>query len=43
MLVIDWRSISEFRKILVHDYLGGIDLDITWEVITTCLIFCGPT
>ncbi len=30
---IDWRSISGFRNILVHDYLGGIDLDITWEVV----------
>jgi uncharacterized protein with HEPN domain len=30
---IDWRSISGFRNILVHDYLGGIDLDIVWEVI----------
>ena len=24
---IDWRSISGFRNILVHDYLGGIDVD----------------
>ena len=34
---IDWRSISGFRNILVHDYLGGIDLDITWEVVNTYL------
>jgi len=30
---IDWRSISGFRNILVHDYLGGIDLKIIWDVI----------
>lgn len=36
-LDIDWRSISGFRNILVHDYLGGIDLDIAWEVINIYL------
>ena len=30
---IDWRSISGFRNVLVHDYLGGIDLDLIWDVI----------
>ena len=30
---IDWRSISGLRNILVHDYLGGIDLDIIWNTI----------
>lgn len=30
---IDWRGISGFRNILVHDYLGGIDLDLVWIVI----------
>lgn len=34
---IDWRNISGFRNILVHDYLGGIDLDITWEVVSKYL------
>ena len=34
---IEWRSISGFRNILVHDYLGGIDLDIIWEVIAKYL------
>ncbi len=34
---IDWRSISGFRNILVHDYLGGIDLDIVWEVVNNYL------
>ena len=37
MPTIDWRSISGFRNILVHDYLGGIDLDLTWEVINKYL------
>jgi uncharacterized protein with HEPN domain len=36
-LDIDWRSISGFRNILVHDYLGGIDLNIAWEVINIYL------
>ena len=35
---IDWRSISGFRNILVHDYLGGIDLDIIWEVVDRYLL-----
>jgi uncharacterized protein with HEPN domain len=30
---IDWRAISGFRNILVHDYLGGIDLELIWQVI----------
>ena len=30
---IDWRGISGFRNILVHDYLGGIDLELIWLVI----------
>ena len=34
---IDWRSISGFRNILVHDYLGGIDLDLTWQVVKNYL------
>jgi uncharacterized protein with HEPN domain len=36
-LDIDWRSISGFRNILVYDYLGEIDLDITWQVVKTYL------
>ncbi len=32
---IDWRGISGFRNILVHDYLGGIDLELIWQVIET--------
>ena len=30
---IDWRSISGFRNVLVHDYLGGVDLEIAWQVV----------
>ena len=30
---IDWRSISGLRNILVHNYLGKIDLDVIWEII----------
>ena len=30
---VDWRAISGFRNILVHDYLGGIDLELIWQVI----------
>jgi uncharacterized protein with HEPN domain len=32
---IDWRAISGFRNILVHDYLGGIDIELIWQVIET--------
>ncbi|MFM2303657.1 MAG: hypothetical protein RLZZ135_1067 [Cyanobacteriota bacterium] len=34
---IAWRNIAGFRNVLVHDYLGGIDLDIIWEVVNTYL------
>jgi uncharacterized protein with HEPN domain len=33
---IDWRRLSGFRNILVHDYLG-VDLDAVWLVVTTRL------
>lgn len=34
---IKWKDISAFRNILVHDYLGDINIDIIWIVITTYL------
>ena len=30
---IDWRSISGFRNILVHDYLDAIDLEAVWKIV----------
>ena len=34
---IDWRGLSGFRNILIHDYLGGIDLDRVWDAIANDL------
>jgi uncharacterized protein with HEPN domain len=34
---IDWRAISGFRNVLVHDYMGGIDLNRVWDVVTNFL------
>jgi uncharacterized protein with HEPN domain len=30
---VDWRSLSGFRNVLVHDYLGGIDLERVWDAV----------
>ncbi len=30
---IPWRNISGFRNILVHDYLGGVNLKQVWEIL----------
>lgn len=30
---IDWRALVGFRNILVHDYLGGIDLEQIWDAV----------
>ncbi|MCW6038781.1 DUF86 domain-containing protein [Spirulina subsalsa FACHB-351] len=30
---VDWRSLSGFRNVLVHDYLGGIDLGRVWDAV----------
>ena len=29
---VDWRSISGFRNVLVHDYLG-VDLAPVWDIV----------
>jgi uncharacterized protein with HEPN domain len=29
---VEWQSISAFRNVLVHDYLG-IDIDRIWEIV----------
>lgn len=34
---VEWSNISGFRNILVHDYLGGIDLDTVWDVVENYL------
>lgn len=34
---VDWRNIYGFRNILVHDYLGGIDLNTVWDVLESDL------
>ena len=30
---VPWRSISGFRNIMVHDYLG-LDLEVIWSVVS---------
>ncbi|WP_446683264.1 HepT-like ribonuclease domain-containing protein [Cyanobacterium sp. HL-69] len=30
---VDWKALSGFRNILVHDYLGGISLNRVWNAI----------
>ncbi|MCY7282397.1 MAG: DUF86 domain-containing protein [Cyanobacteria bacterium CAN_BIN43] len=30
---IDWRALAGFRNVLVHDYLGGIDLEQIWNAV----------
>lgn len=34
---VPWRSISGFRNIIVHDYLG-LDLDVIWSVVSQELL-----
>ncbi|MGD9548632.1 MAG: DUF86 domain-containing protein [Candidatus Krumholzibacteriia bacterium] len=30
---VEWATLSAFRNVLVHDYLG-IDIDLVWTVVT---------
>ena len=30
---VDWRALSGFRNVLVHDYLNGIDLLRVWDIV----------
>ena len=34
---VDWRALSGFRNVLVHDYLGGIDLERVWDAVEVYL------
>jgi uncharacterized protein with HEPN domain len=34
---VDWRAISGFRNVLVHDYMNGIDLKRVWDVVKNAL------
>lgn len=34
---VDWRALSGFRNVLVHDYLNGIDLNRIWDIIDNYL------
>lgn len=31
---VDWRTISAFRNVVVHDYLG-VSLELIWDIIDT--------
>jgi len=30
---IPWKNMAGMRNILVHEYLGDIDVDVVWEVV----------
>jgi uncharacterized protein with HEPN domain len=34
---VDWRALAGFRNVLVHDYLGGIDVERVWDAIENYL------
>ena len=37
MTEVDWRALSGFRNVLVHDYLNGIDLNRIWDIVDNYL------
>jgi uncharacterized protein with HEPN domain len=34
---VDWRALSGFRNVLVHDYLNGIDRNRIWDIVDNYL------
>ncbi len=34
---VNWRALSGFRNVLVHNYLGGIDLERVWDAVANDL------
>jgi uncharacterized protein with HEPN domain len=32
---VDWRGLRGFRNLVVHGYLGALDLELTWGYLTT--------
>jgi uncharacterized protein with HEPN domain len=34
---VDWRALSGFRNVLVHNYLNGVDLERVWNAIACYL------
>lgn len=30
---VDWRALAGFRNVLVHDYLGGVDIERVWDAV----------
>jgi len=32
---VEWKAISGFRNVIVHNYLG-IDLEQIWKIVQTC-------
>jgi len=34
---VPWKDMAGMQNILVHDYLGGVDIDTVWEVVDSRL------